>query len=268
MSIRNKPPSMLTLTGLLAPVERAEARIKEIWLAATKTDGSVIVDHGLFVLMVATFEVMLSDCLRYYLTHRPDKLEFKDEKFETDRLLASPLTRDLVPPKVEKKIRQIGYRPLRKAVNYITRTLDISKPAFPRHAEDALDALVEIKETRNLLLHNDLIVNQDYKERAGRFLRQPEKTRRGPDRLSISSEYLVTTYGHIENVIREFRQRLTDRYNGCTRLAFFRQLWEYLFNSDFAKFDDFWKTNAQQDRIQAILHWDAECQLGGRSKCS
>jgi hypothetical protein len=160
MAIRDQPPSMLTLRGLLAPVRRAETRIKEIWQAATRTDGSVIVDHGLFVLMVATFEVMLSDCLRYYLTQRPDKLEFKEEKFASERLLASPLTRDLVPPKVEKKVRDVGYWTLRKAVSYIIRTLDIRQPAFPKQVEEALDALVEIKETRNLLLHNDLIINQ------------------------------------------------------------------------------------------------------------
>jgi hypothetical protein len=270
MGSKNGPPSMLTLAGLLAPVQRAESRIKDIWLAATRTDGSVIVDHGLFVLMISSFEVMLADCLKYYLIQRPDKLDFKDDKFTTELLLASPFTRDFVPAKVEKKVRAVGFGSLKKALNYVLNTLEINEPPFVEAVEEPVERVIEAKETRNLLLHNDLIINDDYRNRAGQYARTGERGPAWPDdpkRLAIPSEYMVATYGHIENVIREFKNRLCQRYENCTRLAFFRQLWDYIIaNPEFARFDDFWQVNAERDCITGILIWKAECQLGGAEK--
>ena len=135
----NLPPSMLTLNGLLAPVARAETPMTEIWQATTKTDGSIILDHGLFVLMVSTFEVMLSDCLRYFLTHKPEKLEFKDETLDAKEILAYTLPHDLLLSRVERKVRGIGYKSLREVIRRVTRDLGINSPGFPPHVEDAID---------------------------------------------------------------------------------------------------------------------------------
>jgi hypothetical protein len=201
---------------------------------------------------------------------RPDKLDFKDDKFTTEQLLASPFTRDLVPAKVEKKVRAVGFDSLKKGLNIVLEALEINDPPFLETVKEPIERLIEAKETRNLLLHNDLIINDEYRQRAGRYARKAESTRALSDdsgRLAIPSEYLVATYGHIENVIREFKNRICQRYEKCTRIAFFRQLWEYIIaDPEFARFDDFWQVNAEKDRITGILFWKAECQLGGAEK--
>jgi len=42
--------------------------------------------------------------------------------------------------------------------------------------DDLIYMIVEVKETRNLLLHNDLIVNRVYLEKAGKFKRSERRS--------------------------------------------------------------------------------------------
>ncbi len=264
----NPHPSMMTIHGLLAPVCRAENRLREAWNAASSSSTHIIIDHGLFALMISTFEVMLGDCLRYYLINNPDQLEFKDDRFDDDDFLLNDLVSDLIKIKVERKIRKLMYGTLNDCIRHFLRTLGIDSTPLSGATTDSIARIIEAKATRNLLLHNDLIVNGDYESSAGQYRRSPVTSFRSGNipRLEIPSTYLHETHENLTVVVQELKKRLEHTYKNKTRLAFFEELWSHLVNARFTPFHDFWQTDQAEDKIVGIKFSDREPQMGGAER--
>ena len=182
-------PILLTKTKLIQPIEQALIRIKGIEQREIIEDKIVL--EGIFVLAVSSFEYSLNDTLRVLLNFIPDKLDIKTESIpKNDLVNGNPL--ELA---IENKILSVSYKSLPDILNYFAVTTGIDKKQID---ETELNSLLEIKATRNLLLHNNLVINNIYKDTAGPNIRKPNN---GNGKLSIDKDYLLQSLKTIKQVL-------------------------------------------------------------------
>ena len=125
-----------------------------------------------------------------------------------------------------------------------------------------MDELVEIEETRNLLLHNDLVVNEIYGGKAGPKLRSD----RIPSRLPVDIAYLRHTTDAMLTLVRHVEGRTTAKYGRYTKLAALKSLWEYLFQSPVMRFEDYWDTEGPHGLVRYKATDQDERQLSSSER--
>lgn len=239
------PPPLLVLERLLQPSAQAQRTLKEIEDKLPNTPSESIDLKGFFVFLVAALEIMLSDTYAYYLQAFPEAFEFKDAKFSKDDILRSTLAVDLIERQIEKNVIAQAYGSLPELLNTFTKVLGIADPPLD---QEMVDRVVEVKETRNVLLHNSLVANRQYVARAGRFRRNKSEG----EKLPLTREYVGSACKRVEALIDELRNRMDEKYRRYTRIAAFRSLWNYLFSSPLMQFDDYWTIDSEKDKFSSL----------------
>ncbi|MGD0832239.1 MAG: hypothetical protein ABR907_14960 [Terracidiphilus sp.] len=250
----SQPPRLLVLRNLLEPSRRAQSALEEIKEKLPNTTSESIELRGLFVLMISAVETMLTDIYVYYLHSFPEKFDFKDTKFSKDDIISANLAIDLIEQQVEKSAISQAYGSFPELLRSIMKTIDITEPPLDT---DLIDRIVEAKETRNLLLHNNLKVNHRYITRAGRFRRTEDEG----SNLSLTQKYVREVCENLTLLIMNLEARMIAVYASYTRLAALRRLWDYLFSSPIMEFDDFWVTDTEKDKVWALKVSPLEKQL-------
>lgn len=241
---KTEKPVLLTIYDLLKPINTTKNKLDEIFEELKRDGLREVTIQGLFILGISSFEIMLSEILTYYLNCLPKKLEFKDIKLSKDELLNE--NEDLVRVYVEKVIISLSYKRFDEFLSYFFDILSIN---FKSRNEN-IDKLVEMKETRNLLLHNNLVVNNLYLEKTLHYKRA---TNIG-EPIKIDSQYAFESLLLISSLVNEIEKELKDKYSSYTKIRLLRDLWEYLFDSPILKFDDYWYLDEKNDEIPAMKH--------------
>lgn len=235
-----KLPILLNCKSLLNPVIATQRRIDIISDEVNKSDTSIVARDGFFVLSVASIETMIMDILRYCLRCIPYKLRQQTFNVGKDDLLYRPRT--LIELEIDKELISISYDNIEGILEYFCNILSIDKAVFSSVIEEQLR---EIKASRNLLLHNNLVVNKTYIEKAGTLKRKDSVG----DKLEIDTAYLVSTlelFGTICNIIEN---AITTKYKSYTRVASIKSLWQYLFSSPVMVFEDYWQIDLAKDKV-------------------
>ncbi len=233
-------PILLTNKELVKPIEQALERIEAIRKKKLENEDSIILE-GLFALAVASFEHSLNDTLKVLLTHIPDKLDVKTEPISKEELInGEPLKYA-----IENKVRSIGYKNLPDIINYFLKTIDIADNTV---SESEINYLLEIKATRNLLIHNNLIINNTYKDTAGPNIR----TIHSQGRLLIDQDYLYQSLVTIRTVLENIKNKLYMKYKKFTKINATKNLFEYIFKTPVMKFENEFILNNQADVVCGI----------------
>ena len=239
------PPRLLVLERLLQPSGQAQRTLNGIEDKLPNTPSGSIELKGLFVFLVSALETMLSDTYVYFLQAFPEAFDFKDIRFGKDEIVGSTLAIDLIERQIERNAIALAYSSLPELLNTFIKALGIAEPSLD---EDIVDRLVEVKETRNMLLHNSLIASRQYVVRAGRFRR----TKSEGAELPLTKEYIGSACKNVGDLIGELRKRMDEKYKTYTRIAAFRRLWDYLFSSPIMQFDDYWTIDSEKDEFSSL----------------
>lgn len=227
----NNLPTLFIVDRLLKPLHLAEERVQTIRNELASVKDGTLAYRGLFVVMVGAFEVMMTDMLKYFYRKFPQKFN-KEVKVDKDSVLEATLALDLIDAAIDKSIVDMSYGRFQEVARQFFQTLEIDKPAV----EDALiSSLLEIRETRNLLLHNDLVVNWLYVERAGQLARKKEGI------LEIEREYFLRSLDAVDEFLAEIKTRCERKWGAFVKRRAIRSLWDYLFSSPLLDFDDYWE---------------------------
>ena len=219
-------PILLTKVELIKPIEQTLVRIEAIRQRKVDNEDKIILE-GLFVLAVASFEHCLNDTLKVLLTHIPEKLDIKTEAITKEELIdGNPLERA-----IENKVISIGYKNLPDILKYFIKTIDIPETTI---TEDELHSLIEIKASRNLLIHNNLLVNSIYKETAGPKIRQAHSQ----NRLLINKDYLLQSLLVLRQVLENIKSELEQKYSTYTKVKATKSLFEYIFKTPVMLFEN------------------------------
>ncbi len=234
-------PILLQKKDLIKPIEQALERIEKIRQRKINNDDSIILE-GLFALGVSSFENSISDTLRILLTNIPDKLDLKSEPISKEQLInGNPLKQA-----IENKVNAVSYKNLIDILNYFTKITGINENIV---SEDELNSLIEIKATRNLLIHNNLIENSFYVETAGANRRQPNGMDR---RLRINQDYLFESLVTMRTILEKFITELSTKYFDYTRISAIKKLFTYIFQTPIMVFEDEFEVDVLSDVISNL----------------
>jgi len=232
-------PILLTCKNLTKPTIQALDRIEKIRQRKVEDSDSIILE-GLFVLAVSSFEHSILDTIKIYLSFIPEKLDIKSENLSKDDLInGEPLAQA-----IENKVNAISYKNISDILNYFISLTSIESDFI---TDGDLDSLLEIKATRNLLIHNNLVVNNIYKETAGSKIREPDHT----GRLKIDNDYLLSTLVSLKTVLENIQVKLNLKYSSFTKIKATKNLFDYLFNTPILRFEDIFKFDEKTDSIFA-----------------
>lgn len=255
----NKTPILLTIRKLKKPILLTKDKLKNIERQLSDDDFNETVLQGLFVLSISFFEIMLSDTLKYYLINFPQKLDKSELNFSKDDVLSHFTNTKLLALQIDKKINSMFYERLDEVLKYFLKSLSINeKPINQNH----IDKIIEIKETRNLLLHNNLIVNSSYIEKAGKL----KRANRVDDKLKITKDYLNDSLINITEIISEIESRIDFKYSKYTKIKALKELWNFMFSSPIMPFDDFWTVSEQSDGIIVAKKSPLESQISNSER--
>ncbi|MFA7136253.1 MAG: hypothetical protein WC125_10405 [Bacteroidales bacterium] len=228
-SKRPSIPNFLLFSDLLIPIGNVINLIKEAKTEVEKTSSAVI-QKSLFSYIVSLHEIVQSDLLTIILNAFPQKLSSKPLSLEKEELLYD--INQLKKRIIEEHIRGLAYKNIS---DYMKDFFDIL--SIPEIGDDKLkNSLIEIKETRNLLLHNNLKMNSTYKAKAGQSKRKEDYL----GYLPLSEDYIISSITVIVTFIDYVKKELTKKYSHYDKYFVLKTIWNYLFQSPVLQFDDFW----------------------------
>jgi len=185
-------------------------------------------------------EVMVSDVLRYYLINFPQKLS-TTFKFEKDEFFENHF--GLLERGIDKYIYALSYESFESYFKKLLKHLSIEWNDF----QDSFGKdLQEIKDDRNLLLHNGKAVHES---RSGQS--------------KINYDYVVGSIDKIINFEEELKKRINEKYKEYTKINANKKLWQFMFKSPVMAYDDYWRYDEIKDRIYALKKSKYEDGLSG-----
>lgn len=247
-------PILLLKKDLIKPIDLALERIEKIRERKASNTDSIILE-GLFVLAVSSFENSLNDTLRILLLKIPDKLDFKSENIIKEELIdGNPLNQA-----VENKIISVSYKNLPEIQKYFAKTTGLDENIIlPQHT----DQLLEIKATRNLLIHNNLIINSIYKETAGPNQRLANYDKK----LFIDQNYLYSSLTLLRDILSIYKKQLIEKYTGFTKIRAIRELFNYIFTTPILDFDNEFEVDIDNDCIGILKNSNKRNELSSSER--
>jgi hypothetical protein len=227
----------MVLKRLTHPVDLSVGRLNEISAHVSDAKPEVIV-HGLFVMAVASMEIMIADVLHYFLRSFPQKLPANEFKFEKDTFFENYFR--LLRKAIDAHINSLSYKSFEDFFGKLLEYLSLDWPDFRQAFGDDIK---EIKATRNLLLHNNLVVNDQYVDTAGVKKRE---------RPVVDKPYLQRTLQVLLGFEEGLKGRLVEKYKEYTKINANKRLWSFLFHSPVMSYDDFWQYDETTDSIVAF----------------
>jgi hypothetical protein len=234
-------PNLLIVTRLVKRIDDSSHDIRK-WGEHLHPDMEEVFLHGVFVMSVASMEGMLSDVLKYYLQKFPQKIN-SDFKYSKDDFFVNYF--NLLDRTIENHVIQLTYKSF---THYSNKLLEYLAIEWDNFQESIGKYIQEISASRNLLLHNKLIVNDLYLDRAGPVKLSSLKGAK----LSIDYEYVVQSLDIIIKFQDGLKQRIARKYKDYTRINAHKRLWEFMFTSPLMIYDEYWRYDDNTDKICAI----------------
>jgi hypothetical protein len=250
----NEPPILFTVNKLLYPIGLSKSKIAEVKeIVEQEENKKEIVFQGFFVLVVSYFENMITDILTYYLKKVPYKIDCKEFKFTKDEFFNN----DLISLQIEKFVHTLSYKPFQEILDCFFKTLSIDSGYRDKYVTE----LIEIKERRNILIHNNCIVNRIYLEKTG--IKDNDRLNK---KLLIDKGYLLNSISTIHDFISCIEKSLKEKYSKYTKIKLLKDLWKYIFTSPVLQFDDYWIYNEEKDEVGAMNHPACEDSISHSEK--
>lgn len=239
-------PCLMTIYEIIHPIDIAYSSINEnINELRTDTLGHCAV-KGLFALGLSNLETMLGDLLKKYLSFFPQKLSLlkaetgtRQEKGEFKVPRSTIIKNDLLWSIIVKEVDKVLYGNIKSNFDIFYKVFSIENEFKDK---ESFAKLIENKETRNLLLHNNLYVNEQYISKTASIKRSTEIG----TQLTIEPQYALESLCLIQNIIGSIKKKIVDKYGKFTLLEMLQKLWSYTFKSHI-KFEDHFILNLEKD---------------------
>lgn len=253
VSIRNtglsRMPSLLTVYELEEPVLSAHKELKKILNELSDLEIGNYGIQGIFCLAVARFETMLSDLIFSMLRFFPQKLTLfkknadfaKDEQKPLSFNMEQFLRGDLMYSVLETEVNKLAYSNLENIANVFSKIYAIEIDEINNN----INQLIEIKETRNLLLHNNLLVNEIYLSKT----KSIKRSNLLGDKLLIDMDYTLKSVKLILGITSEIIQKIEAKYSKFTLVSLLQGLWSFTFENQGIKLNECFAINEQEDTI-------------------
>ena len=155
------------------------------------------------VSIVSHFEAFIQDCVSIAACAYPDKLKLLSYKtgVPVDLLLENENREDLIQRFVALKCDQLMFS---KPKDYLERASKVLSIVLER---ESISAFIEIKATRDIIVHGGGIASKVYLEKAG------NQARAGlGDELPIDRNYFINVVRNLKKISGEIQRKTEDKY--------------------------------------------------------
>ncbi len=234
-------PILLTKGQLLAPIVAAQGKLAEISSSAPTDKQGALFREGLFVLAVSTVEVMLFDVLAALFRQIPAKLP--DKSFSVMKQSLVERQFNVIEEQIQQYLVGLGYKKLDEFLDAFCEHLAIDIGSY---RSTCGDSLLEIKESRNLLIHNNLRTNSLYLAKAGPQARSSKLD----ERLPIDAKYFTDAIDVLAQLCAACSAAIESKYASYTKARAIQNLWEYIFDTPVLRFEDCWEVAGNSETVR------------------
>lgn len=140
---------------------------------------------------VSTFEVFLFGVFQQVFLHNP--WQFAKARLDFDVVLKSRDREEIISGVIAKQLNELKYESVRGWFDALDKALKLGCPT-----DDEIDALAEVKATRDILEHNAGVVNETYVRKAGERARYAVG-----DRVEIAEVYHLESWRLVKKVVAD-----------------------------------------------------------------
>lgn len=176
-------------------------------------------------------ELLLNNILHQVLISHPKK--FGNKKFEIDELMDEGSILELFYSKANQKLLDLAYGKFDKFIKNFTDTLELTNEIN----SDLVDAINEIKCTRDCLIHSEGKSSELYISKAGHKAR----TSMNNQDLKIDVSYYSDSVKNIKDFISAIQSTIPPKLLSSNMSYVFKQMWEATCINRRIKFDAAWK---------------------------
>lgn len=226
----NKRPEILIYNELIEPIRTSINELNLILLDINHVDKDYIL-KGLFAYVVSLFESSITECTERFLCSCPQNIPEGKLNLRKQQgiLLSNTFSQDVIELLVNDYLSNATYDKAENFFTFFCKTLSI-----PDITKLYTKSLVEKKERRNILLHNNLIIDSKYIRNT-----KCDPELRGTKR-TISQNYLGETIDSMKTILNEIELNLQNKYGSYTKHRAIKEIWNYLFNSPLMIFEQHW----------------------------
>lgn len=223
-------PILLFFENLVEPIQTTKAEFEQIQNELSLLDRAFL-RNGVFAYVFALFESTLSECLKRFLKEIPSKIPIQDAalKKHKNELVDGIFTYKVLESWIDEYIVSLSYGTAMSFIDKLCEFMSIANVSG-----HFLDSLNEKKERRNLLLHNNLVVNNKYIENTRSSVHQKGS------KLEIKTEYLDETINDMNELFSVLESEMSEKYSKFTRTKAIKDIWNYIFNSPILRFEEHW----------------------------
>lgn len=236
-------PKLFVCNKIIKYFLTTEGKFQEIRNKITDANDELVI-QGLFILLISFFENMMSDALSYFLQQFPEKIPKEKYRIDKKLVIESLYPKNIISNIAEQEISELTYKSIKefleKFVDYLALEITFD--------DKQLNTLNEIKETRNLLLHNNLRVNTTYLLKTGDFAREKVEN----VKLKLDAEYVKTAIAVLAGFLNDIRKSIIRKYQQYTSIKAAEELWYFMFHSAVMIFEDYWILDKEQDKIAGL----------------
>lgn len=200
------------------PVEPAGTDEKTVKLELTKEDVDVLIEvvgerqghvegypdlafQMAFVNLVALFDAFLKDVFFVVLTSNPATLK-SSRSVSYDRVLEYESMAELIDYLAARDLHEVGYKSIPEQIEYYEKRFAIT--CLPPGTD--VGALVEVRAIRNLIVHNNGVVNH-------RFLEEvPASSHALGERILVDESRFLESKRVLEDVVGEIVKNLIAKF--------------------------------------------------------
>lgn len=153
-----------------------------------------------------SFDLYLTIILRDIFLSRPQMLK-SEGSIDIATVIEAGNYEDLIWRLVERKVHDLSYKPLSALRKFIVSRTDID--LFPN--AEAFEMTVIASEVRNLIAHNDCLINDLFKERT-KGLAMPLEVS-GTGRIKIDDEWLRRASYTLDGIVFRFDELATKKFD-------------------------------------------------------
>lgn len=217
------------INDIMSIMKNATSEFKDIKIELQKGHNDIIL-KGLFTYQVSKLEIMMNEILRGLLNSYPEKIP--EKSFKKSVILKDSET--LIATIADEYIQSLSYDNINNYLSKFSEILSINKIS-----DSISDQIIEMKETRNLLVHNDLKVNEVYLSKCKGYCRANEDSINR--KLPFDSKYVEQCLDICTQLTEFISLELREKYKNHTKIKAMKEIWNYLFGSPILRFDDYWE---------------------------
>jgi hypothetical protein len=175
------------------------------------SDHRPLVNELLLSRAVESFDLYLTKTLRDIFLARPEMLK-SDQQVDAGTIIEAGSYNEVILRLVERRINELSYKSLSELRKYVSKGTGIE--LF--ETEEIYQCVVLASEVRNLIAHNDTVVNAQYTARTKGVVDPLERSPTG--RLRIDDEWLRRTSYTLDAVVFRFDELVSAKF-GLKTLA-------------------------------------------------